>query len=121
MMIEAVMYGIIPIAKIEKFCNAPPPNVFNKPNTFCSFIKSIALLSVKGTGIKVPIRNTINIKRVKIIFCLISATRTRFEIVRNIRSPQFYRPLLQSHLLRKQKTYELLLLISFLISHFQES
>src|SRR5699024_11510388 len=33
-MMDAVMYGIIPIAKMEKFCKAPPPNVFKKPNTF---------------------------------------------------------------------------------------
>src|SRR5699024_11445053 len=104
---------------MEKFCNAPPPNVFKKPNTFCWFIKSIACLSVNGTGINVPSRKITNINNVKIIFLLISATRIKLEIVRNIKSPQFCRPLLQSPLLQKQRTYELLQCICFEQSLFR--
>src|SRR5690625_4196301 len=98
---------------MEKFCNAPPPNVFKKPKTFCWFIKSIACLSVNGTGINVPRRNTISINSVKIIFRLISPTRIKLEIVRNIKSPQLYRLLLQLLPLQKQKIYELLRYIYF--------
>src|SRR5690625_4085083 len=107
MIIDAVMYGIIPKAKIEKFCRAPPPNVLRKPKTFCWFMKSIASLFVYGTGINVPIRKTTSINNVKTIFFLISATRIKLEIVRNIKSPQFFH--LQPRLLqqRQLKTYGL--------------
>src|SRR5690625_647380 len=107
MIIDAVMYGIIPKAKIEKFCKAPPPNVFKKPKTFSWFIKSIASLFVNGTGINVPRRKITNMSNVNMIFRLISPTRIRFENVRNIKSPRFYRQLFQLPLLQKQKTYEL--------------
>src|SRR5699024_5357579 len=105
-MMDAVMYGIIPIAKMEKFCSAPPPNVFKKPKTFCWFIKSIACLSVNGTGINVPRRKTININNVNIIFRLMSPTRIKLEIVRNIKSPLFYRPLFRLLLSLTRRIYE---------------
>src|SRR5699024_19205 len=104
-MMDAVMYGIIPIDKMEKFCKAPPPNVFKKPNTFAGPIKSMASLLVNGTGINVPIRNITSINNVKTILFLISATRMKFEIVRNIKSPLFFRLLPRTLLLLQLKTY----------------
>src|SRR5690625_949207 len=101
------MYGNIPIAKIENWLNAPPPNVSINPNAFTSFQKSRASLFVKGTGINEPKRNTINTARVKNIFRLKSATRKKFANVRNIKSPQFDRLLFQLLLLPKQRIYEL--------------
>src|SRR5690625_5965041 len=100
---------MIPIAKMEKFCNAPPPNVSSKPKTeACSVMKSIASLLEYGTGINVPRRKTTNMSNVNMIFRLISPTRIKLESARNIKSPQFYRLLLRLLLLRKQRTYELL-------------
>src|SRR5699024_12819704 len=92
--------GIIPIAKIEKFCNAPPPKVLRNPKTFCvvssgpvSKICFKTSLFVNGTGICVPIRKITNINNVKTIFCLISFTFIKLDIVRNIKSPQCFRKL----------------------------
>ena len=45
-MIEAVMYGMIPSAKIENWKSAPPENVFEKPKNICCrlFVASITSL-----------------------------------------------------------------------------
>src|SRR5699024_11374756 len=57
------------------------------------------------SGINVPIRNITSINNVKTILFLISATRMKFEIVRNIKSPLFFRLLPRSLLLLQLKTY----------------
>ena len=52
-MMDAVMYGMIPIAKMEKLASAPPPNTFMKPMRLLSdCCKAVA--STFGTGINVP-------------------------------------------------------------------
>src|SRR5690625_974529 len=108
---------MIPIARIEKFCNAPPPNVFKKPNTFCWFMKSMASLFVYGTGINVPIRKITSINNVKIILLLISLIFQKLAIVRNIKSPQLFRLLPQLPLSLQRKIYELLQLIFYQLYH----
>ena len=50
-MIDAVMYGDTPIAKIEYLCSAPPPKVFNKPNTPVLLNDCKAPALTPGTGI----------------------------------------------------------------------
>ncbi|MNW18507.1 hypothetical protein D3C71_2180950 [compost metagenome] len=56
-MIEEVMYGIIPIAKIEKLNKAPPEKVFNKPNRSAPLSTCLnTSVLIFGTGINEPIR-----------------------------------------------------------------
>src|SRR5690625_6534358 len=88
---------MIPIAKMEKFCNAPPPNVSSKPKTeACSVMKSIASLLEYGRGINVPRRETTNMSNVNMIFRLISPTRIELESVRNIKRSEEHTSELQS-------------------------
>ena len=61
-----------------------------------------------GTGINVPMRNTINMRRVNKILRLISPTRQKFEIISNIKAPQYYRRQLQLLPLQQWRIYELL-------------
>src|SRR5690625_2808536 len=81
-------------------------------------MKSIASLFVYGTGIKVPIRKTTSINNVKTIFFLMSATRIKLEIVRNIKSPRLFRRRLQLLPLLSVRIDGLLLLTSFQVTHF---
>ncbi len=48
------MYGIIPIAKIEKLASAPPPNVLRKPTRLNSSVAFNTFASTFGTGMKCP-------------------------------------------------------------------
>ena len=74
MMIDAVMYGVMLSAKIVKLLNAPPENRSKRsrspvsPENICARYS----LSIPGTGMLEPILYTSSIRRVKIIFCLIS-------------------------------------------------
>ena len=60
MMMLAVMYGMIPSAKIEKLSNAPPENRFRKPSAPCwlavSLSCSMAMESTPGTRMNTPNR-----------------------------------------------------------------
>ena len=68
MIIAALMYGVILIAKIENLLNAPPENKSNSPSKLPLLNNcSIAVGSTPGTGMCVPIRNTPNITSVNII------------------------------------------------------
>ena len=58
---DAVMYGITPNAKIEKFFNAPPPMVLINSRNPRLLVKS----SVPGTRIEIPNMKIINAPRVK--------------------------------------------------------
>ena len=60
-MIDAVMYGITPRAKIEKFFNAPPPIVLINSKKPKFFVKS----SVPGTLIEIPSMKTVKATKVK--------------------------------------------------------
>jgi hypothetical protein len=58
MIIEALIYGIIPRAKIEKFSKAPPENMLNMPNSVLAFwVKKADNASplIPGVGICTPI------------------------------------------------------------------
>ncbi len=58
-MIEAEMYGMIPIEKMEKRPSAPPANMFNRPKMPpCWDWKNLrnSSGSINGTGMCVPIR-----------------------------------------------------------------
>jgi len=60
-MIEALMYGMIPSAKIEKRSSAPPENKFTRPKTepcACACWKKAAMasLSIPGVGTATPTR-----------------------------------------------------------------
>ena len=59
MMIEAEMYGMIPMEKIEKRDSAPPENMFSRPRMPpCCDAKAWRNWSgsISGTGICVPRR-----------------------------------------------------------------
>ncbi len=60
MMMLAVMYGMMPSAKIEKLSNAPPENRFKNPSAPCcpadSRSCSMAMGSTPGTRMKTPSR-----------------------------------------------------------------
>ena len=62
MMMLAVMYGMIPSAKIEKLSNAPPENRFRNPSAPCwlavSFSCEMAIESTPGTRMNTPNRYT---------------------------------------------------------------
>ena len=60
-MIDAVIYGITPNAKIEKFFSAPPPSVLINYKNPKLLVKS----SVPGTRIEIPSMKIINAARVK--------------------------------------------------------
>ena len=65
MIIDALMYGVILIAKIENLLNAPPANKSSKPNKLPLVNKlSITDASTPGTGIWIPKRKTMNISNV---------------------------------------------------------
>ena len=68
MMIAALMYGVMLIAKIENLLNAPPENKSNSPNKL-PFMKSCSIAdgSTPGTGMCVPSLKTANIIKVKIM------------------------------------------------------
>ena len=60
MMMLAVMYGMIPRAKIEKLSKPPPENRLRNPSAPCvlaaDLIWSTARLSMPGTRIAMPSR-----------------------------------------------------------------
>src|SRR6476469_2699314 len=102
---DAVIYGIIPMAKMENCFNAPPPKVLRIPKTLSLSWEASTSAFTLGTGINVPSRNTTNIKRVNIIFRLISPTRIKLEKVENIRSPQYFHRQLQLLLWQLRRIY----------------
>ena len=58
-MIEALMYGITPIEKMEKRPSAPPENVFRKPSRFRDWALKMALMAsalTPGIGMDAPTR-----------------------------------------------------------------
>ena len=58
-MIEAEMYGITPIAKIDRRSSAPPENMLTMPRIvldLSSKKRATAPGSMPGTGMKVPMR-----------------------------------------------------------------
>ena len=58
-MIEAEMYGITPMAKIDKRSIAPPENMLAMPSSvpaFSSKKRDTSAGSIPGTGMKVPMR-----------------------------------------------------------------
>ena len=92
MIIEALIYGVILIAKIEKLLNAPPATISKNPKILaCPVNCWIIELSIPGTGMCAPIRNTKNINSVKIIFLRVSSTFKAARKVDNIRSPLRFR------------------------------
>ncbi len=59
MMIEAEMYGITPIAKIDNRDSAPPENMFTIPRMVFDWSeknRATSLGLMPGTGMNVPIR-----------------------------------------------------------------
>ena len=87
MMIEELMYGVIPIANNVAFEKAPPESVLRYASIFVleslleeiSFIASAsAFASRNGTGITEPILNTMIIKSVNNIFLLKSGIDQAF-------------------------------------------
>ena len=57
MIIEPVMYGEMPIAKMEKSPKAPPESRLRKPNISYSLAKlAMAAAFTPGTGMKEPRR-----------------------------------------------------------------
>ena len=73
MMIDALMYGVMLIAKMENLLNAPPEKRSNRPNRLpVANSCSMADGSTPGTGMCVPSRNTANMMSVKMTFCLSS-------------------------------------------------
>ena len=72
---EALMYGVILIAKTENLLKAPPENISSKPKRLPLLNScSIMLALTPGTGICVPALKTTNMARVKRIFRLSSVT-----------------------------------------------
>ena len=67
MMMLAVMYGMIPSAKIEKLPNAPPENRLRKPSAPCDSTPSLNCLtasaSMPGTRMATPRRYSAIITR----------------------------------------------------------
>ncbi len=58
-MIDAEMYGMTPIAKIDRRSSAPPENMLNSPRIVPSWLsnrRASATGSMPGTGTKVPMR-----------------------------------------------------------------
>src|SRR2546425_157716 len=61
MMIEAEMYGITPIAKIDRRDSAPPENIFTMPRMVFDWSvknRATSLGLIPGTGMNVPSRYT---------------------------------------------------------------
>src|SRR5882724_699928 len=61
MMIDAEMYGITPIAKIDRRDKAPPENMFTMPRMVFDWSvknRATSLGLIPGTGMKVPRRYT---------------------------------------------------------------
>src|SRR5690242_15686421 len=61
MMIDAEIYGITPIAKIDKRDSAPPENMFTMPRIVFDWSvknRATSLGLIPGTGMKVPMRYT---------------------------------------------------------------
>ena len=57
MIIEPVMYGEMPIAKMEKSPKAPPESRLRNPNiSYCSAYCVMAAAFTPGTGMKEPRR-----------------------------------------------------------------
>lgn len=76
-MIEALMYGMIPIANTEKFLNAPPEMTSKKPNSTPLAISSaMASGRTPGVGTWAPIRKIRSIARVNKSLFLSSVTFT---------------------------------------------
>ncbi len=83
MMIDAVMYGMIPRKKTETAVSAPPENRLNRPRTppapfDCDCSSWTALKSTYGTGMCDPSRNKKMTKTVNMILFRRSATRNMF-------------------------------------------
>ena len=89
MMMLAVMYGMIPSAKIENEPNAPPENRSRKPSAPCDFTPSwnclMASLSMPGTRIATPRRYSATMARVNKILLRRSATLKMFFKFENTR------------------------------------
>ena len=82
MMIDAVMYGMIPRKNTATFVSAPPENRSRKPTTppvFESFSSLIARKSTYGTGMWDPSRKIAMMKIVKRILFRRSGTRNMFR------------------------------------------
>ena len=66
MMIEAVMYGFKPSAKIDRRRSAPPPNTsrsWKNGMSATDFVNSALEIPGMGTGTLMPSANTLNIMR----------------------------------------------------------
>ena len=70
---EALIYGVMLMAKIENLLNAPPENISNNPNKL-PLVKSCSIIDAltPGTGMCVPALNTMNMANVNNTFCLSS-------------------------------------------------
>ena len=83
MMIDAVMYGMIPRKNTDTAVSAPPENKLNRPSTppadfDCDCSSWTALKSTYGTGMCEPTRNKKMMKIVNRILFRRSATRNMF-------------------------------------------
>ena len=86
-MIDALIYGVILIANMVAFWNAPPDTKLIKPNSELFVFSNIALSCVgssSGTGIHEPSRKIIIIPKVYKSFFLRSAIFHAFLMVSNI-------------------------------------
>jgi hypothetical protein len=82
-MIDAVMYGMIPSAKIEKRDSAEPENVLSRPKTPCPrppVLKNVWIdwESIPGAGIHEPSRYSARMTPVKMTRRRSSGTRHAF-------------------------------------------
>ena len=81
-MIDDVMYGMIPSTKIENWVSAPPEKRLRNPRTplepACCLTRRSCSISMPGTGMWVPRRNSAMTAMVKMIFPRSSGTRNMF-------------------------------------------
>jgi hypothetical protein len=79
---DALIYGIMPRAKIERFSTAPPENILKRPRSvpvaFVDIIFSMTERLTPGVVTKIPRRYTASIKRVKITLSLKSGILKMF-------------------------------------------
>ena len=97
MMIELVIYGMMPSAKMANWVSAPPENRFKNPSTpllsaddFSCFTAS---KSIPGTGICVPSRNRPITARVNKILFRSSGTLNMFLKLESTRASFRRRPI----------------------------
>jgi len=85
MMIEALIYGLTPMAMMEKVDSPPPENRSSNPrNAFELNSLSRAALSAPGTAMCAKIRNTRKSPRVKRILRRSSGMRSALPIASNM-------------------------------------